>query len=104
MPNHPDVMEKLVSLAKRRGFIFQSSEIYGGTGSGSGYGPPGSRILRSAGGLPQLQEAISSRRSSYQRHAGNARCAVSRVWNERDVERGAPVQSDVQDLHGSSRG
>ena len=30
---HPDVMEKLVSLCKRRGFIFQSSEIYGGTGS-----------------------------------------------------------------------
>src|SRR5256885_5440118 len=33
MPNHPDVMDKLVSLCKRRGFIFQSSEIYGGTGS-----------------------------------------------------------------------
>src|SRR3990172_4612631 len=25
-----DIMEKLVSLSKRRGFIFQSSEIYGG--------------------------------------------------------------------------
>ena len=25
---YPDVMEKLVSLCKRRGFIFQSSEIY----------------------------------------------------------------------------
>jgi thioredoxin reductase (NADPH) len=29
---HPDVMDKLVSLCKRRGFVFQSSEIYGGTG------------------------------------------------------------------------
>ena len=28
-----DLMDKLVSLSKRRGFIFQSSEIYGGTGS-----------------------------------------------------------------------
>src|SRR5256885_16138841 len=41
MPNHPDVMDKLVSLCKRRGFIFQSSEIYGGTGSRWDYGPLG---------------------------------------------------------------
>ena len=34
-------MEVLVSLAKRRGFIFQSSEIYGGTGSCWDYGPLG---------------------------------------------------------------
>ncbi|OHB72289.1 MAG: glycine--tRNA ligase, partial [Planctomycetes bacterium RBG_16_43_13] len=34
-------MEKLVSLCKRRGFIFQSSEIYGGTGSCWDYGPLG---------------------------------------------------------------
>ena len=27
------LMEKLVSLCKRRGFVFQSSEIYGGLGS-----------------------------------------------------------------------
>ena len=37
----PDVMDKLVSLCKRRGFIFQSSEIYGGTGSVWDYGPLG---------------------------------------------------------------
>jgi glycyl-tRNA synthetase len=35
------VMDKLVSLAKRRGFIFQSSEIYGGLGSVWDYGPLG---------------------------------------------------------------
>jgi glycyl-tRNA synthetase len=30
---HPaDLMNKLVSLCKRRGFVFQSSEIYGGVG------------------------------------------------------------------------
>jgi glycyl-tRNA synthetase (class II) len=34
-------MEKIVSLCKRRGFIFQSSEIYGGTGSVWDYGPLG---------------------------------------------------------------
>ena len=34
-------MEKIVSLAKRRGFIFPSSEIYGGFGSGYDFGPLG---------------------------------------------------------------
>jgi glycyl-tRNA synthetase len=34
-------MDKLVSLAKRRGFVFQSSEIYGGLGSVWDYGPLG---------------------------------------------------------------
>jgi len=35
------IMEKLVSLCKRRGFIFQSSEIYGGINSCWDYGPLG---------------------------------------------------------------
>ncbi|HEY7408996.1 MAG TPA: glycine--tRNA ligase [Gemmatimonadaceae bacterium] len=43
---YPDVMEKLVSLAKRRGFIFQSSEIYGGTGSVWDYGPLGVELKK----------------------------------------------------------
>ncbi|MBI2887363.1 MAG: glycine--tRNA ligase [Chloroflexi bacterium] len=34
-------MDKLVSLCKRRGFIFQSSEIYGGQGGAWDYGPLG---------------------------------------------------------------
>ena len=45
MPS-PDVMEKLVSLAKRRGFVFQSSEIYGGTGSVWDYGPLGVELKK----------------------------------------------------------
>lgn len=40
------VMDKLVSLAKRRGFIFQSSEIYGGLGSVWDYGPLGVELKR----------------------------------------------------------
>ena len=44
--SNPDVMEKLVSLCKRRGFIFQSSEIYGGTGSVWDYGPLGVELKR----------------------------------------------------------
>ncbi|OQB97437.1 MAG: Glycine--tRNA ligase [Spirochaetes bacterium ADurb.Bin110] len=34
-------MEKIVSLAKRRGFVFQSSEIYGGLSGAWDYGPQG---------------------------------------------------------------
>jgi glycyl-tRNA synthetase len=43
---YPDVMDKLVSLCKRRGFIFQSSEIYGGVGSVWDYGPLGVELKR----------------------------------------------------------
>ncbi len=39
-------MEKIVALCKRRGFIFQSSEIYGGLGSVWDYGPLGSELKR----------------------------------------------------------
>jgi glycyl-tRNA synthetase len=41
-----DVMEKLVALCKRRGFIFQSSEIYGGLKSCWDYGPLGVELKR----------------------------------------------------------
>ncbi len=41
-----DLMEKLVSLSKRRGYVFQSSEIYGGTGSVWDYGPLGVELKR----------------------------------------------------------
>jgi glycyl-tRNA synthetase len=46
MANATDLMDKLVSLAKRRGFVFQSSEIYGGTGSVWDYGPLGVELKR----------------------------------------------------------
>jgi len=42
----PLTMEKIVSLCKRRGFIFQSSEIYGGLGSAWDYGPLGVELKR----------------------------------------------------------
>ena len=40
------VMEKLVSLCKRRGFIFPGSEIYGGLQGTWDYGPQGVELLR----------------------------------------------------------
>src|SRR3954453_2540800 len=41
-----ELMDKLVSLAKRRGYVFQSSEIYGGAASVWDYGPLGVELKR----------------------------------------------------------
>jgi glycyl-tRNA synthetase len=42
----PDLLEKVTNLAKRRGFIFPSAEIYGGFRSTYDYGPLGVNMLR----------------------------------------------------------
>src|SRR5688500_15165307 len=42
----PDLMEQVVNLCKRRGFVFPSAEIYGGFRSTYDYGPLGSLMLR----------------------------------------------------------
>jgi glycyl-tRNA synthetase len=41
-----ELMQKVVSLCKRRGFVFQSSEIYGGLRSAYDYGPMGVELKR----------------------------------------------------------
>src|SRR5215471_12863518 len=41
-----DLMEKIVNLSKRRGFVFPSAEIYGGFRSTYDYGPLGVLLLR----------------------------------------------------------
>jgi glycyl-tRNA synthetase len=41
-----DLMEKIVSLCKRRGFLFQSSEVYGGLAGAWDYGPLGAELKR----------------------------------------------------------
>jgi glycyl-tRNA synthetase len=43
---HTNVMEKVVALAKRRGFVFPTSEIYGGLSNSYDYGPVGAELLR----------------------------------------------------------
>ena len=40
------ILEILTSLSKQRGFVFQSSEIYGGLGSTWDYGPLGVELKR----------------------------------------------------------
>ncbi|MAF65413.1 MAG: glycine--tRNA ligase [Planctomycetes bacterium] len=42
----PTLMDKIVSLCKRRGFIFPASEIYGGIGNTYDYGPLGVELKR----------------------------------------------------------
>jgi glycyl-tRNA synthetase len=42
----PQLFDKIVNLCKRRGFVFQSAEIYGGFRSTYDYGPLGSLMLR----------------------------------------------------------
>ncbi len=41
-----DLLEKIISLSKRRGIIFPSSQIYGGFGSCYDFGPLGAEIKR----------------------------------------------------------
>ena len=45
-PKTSELMEKIVSLCKRRGLIFQSSEIYGGLNGFWDYGPLGAELKR----------------------------------------------------------
>jgi glycyl-tRNA synthetase len=45
-PPAADLMEKIVNLSKRRGFVFPSAEIYGGFRSTYDYGPIGVLLLR----------------------------------------------------------
>ncbi len=39
-------LQDIVSLAKRRGFVFQTSEIYGGLANSYDYGPLGAQLLK----------------------------------------------------------
>ena len=59
----PATMEKITSLAKRRGFVFQSSEIYGGQNGAWDYGPLGIELKNRIAGnwwkeMTQLHDDI----------------------------------------------
>ena len=49
--NNAKILEILTSLSKQRGFVFQSSEIYGGLGSTWDYGPLGVELKRNVKNL-----------------------------------------------------
>ena len=55
-----DLMDKIVSLCKRRGFVFQSSEIYGGFNGFWDYGPYGAAMKKAVERL-WWQEMVETR-------------------------------------------
>ena len=70
-----DVMDKLVSLCKRKGFIFQSSEIYGGINACYDYGPLGVELKKNIRDawwkeMVQLREEIVGVDASIIMHPG----------------------------------
>lgn len=59
-----DLMQKIVSLAKRRGFVFQGSEIYGGLAGTYDYGPLGT-LLKNNIKDSWLRKFVHSRTDMY---------------------------------------
>ncbi len=59
-----DLMEKIVSLSKRRGFVFQGSEIYGGLAGTWDYGPLGVALKKNIENL-WWRQFVSSRDDMY---------------------------------------
>jgi len=48
---NPQLLEKVISLCKRRGFVFPGSEIYGGLANTYDYGPRGTALKRNLSNL-----------------------------------------------------
>ncbi len=59
--NKDDKMEKIVSLCKRKGYVYPSSEIYGGLNSCWDYGPLGAELKRNLKTL--WWDAMTNRRN-----------------------------------------
>lgn len=57
-------MDKIISLAKRRGFVFPGSEIYGGLANTYDYGPMGVELLRNIKNL-WWEEFVTKRDDIY---------------------------------------
>ena len=97
-PRHrPELLEKVTNLAKRRGFIFQSAEIYGGFRSTYDYGPLGVNMLRNV-----KQAVVANHGPTANRHRGARRGdprsarGVGGVGPPGDLHRPAGRLSQVQ--------
>jgi glycyl-tRNA synthetase len=53
-------LKPIVALAKRRGFIYQGSEIYGGFANTYSFGPYGIELKKNIKDLWYTQDAMSS--------------------------------------------
>lgn len=59
-----DLMKKVRSLCKRRGFVYQTSEIYGGVAGFYDYGPLGAEVIRNLKDL-WWEEIVQKREEIY---------------------------------------
>ncbi len=109
MAKKNDTMEKLVSLAKRRGYVFPSSEIYGGFGSTWDYGPLGVELKRNVKDVWwrsmvwDRDDVVGSMRpSSCTRTSGRlaaiSRASPTRWWNAESAT-GAGVRTSSRSEH-----
>ena len=81
-------LDTIVSLAKRRGFVFQSSEIYGGLNGCWDYGPLGVELLRN------IKEAWW-RAMTYRDDIEGIDASIlmhPRVWEAPDTCRASPIR------------
>ena len=83
-------MDKIVSLCKRRGFVFQSSEIYGGAASVWDYGPLGVELRRNIADawwsdLVHARDDIEGLDAGILMH--------SKVWRHRGISPASPTRS-----------
>ena len=78
-----DRVDAVVNLSKRRGFVFPSSEIYGGTRSAWDYGPLGVELkenIRGSGSgklVPQEEQARFVEKSRVSRAPAARWCATA---------------------------
>jgi glycyl-tRNA synthetase len=105
-------LEKLVSLCKRRGFVFQSSEIYGGLGSTWDYGPLGVELknnvkaawwramVRERDDIVGLDAAILMHPQTWVASGHVASFADPMVECKKCHERFRPDQVTVWEVHG----
>ena len=85
-----DKMEKIVSLAKRRGFVYPGSEIYGGLANTYDFGPLGTELLRNIENL-WWERYVSRREDIYGVH-------TSILMNAKVWEASGHVESFVDPL------
>ena len=76
-------MEKIVSLAKRRGFVYQGSEIYGGLAGTYDYGPLGVELKNNIKQLwwrmfVQARDDMFGLDADRRGHAGRGRLSAHR--------------------------
>lgn len=64
MKNEEQIMEKIISLCKNRGFIFQAGDLYGGLSGIYDYGPLGSLLKNNIKNL-WIKKFVENRRDTY---------------------------------------